>query len=139
MNTTKFLVIAVIAHFLSACGGGSSSSGGGEGISVVAVYDGTYQTGLYSGTISFELSSNRQATMSITGVECLPSTPIGGLKGTLTNGQQDISGLIETITPPGNVSARFPENGGSGEFTLGLSTDIGCKGASIGTVSVTRR
>ena len=69
MNTTKFLVIAVIAHFLSACGGGSSSSGGGEGISVVAVYDGTYQTGLYSGTISFELSSNRQATMSITGVE----------------------------------------------------------------------
>ena len=46
--------------------------------------------------------------------------------------------LITELSVPGNFSAVFPDAGGEGELSLGLSRDAGCTGASDGTLSVAR-
>ena len=135
----RYIVFVVMAVGLTACGGGGSSSGGGTAVEPTITFTGSFRTGLYSGGITIVIPpNNSRPIVTLTGVECLTGSFGAGLIHRLNGATRSISGVISELSVPGNFSAVFPDAGGEGELTLGLSRDIGCIGASIGTVSLGR-
>lgn len=76
--------------------------------------------------------------MTLTGVDCI-NGPFSERINTQVNGSiRVIGGNITELSVAGYFSASFPDAGGEGDFFLGLSRDIGCKGSDDGTISVAR-
>ena len=135
----RYIVFVVMAVGLTACGGGGSSSGGGTAGEPTITFTGSFRTGLYSGGITIVIPpNNSRPIVTLTGVECLTGSFGAGLIHRLNGATRSISGTIPELSVRGDLIMVFPDAGGEGEFTLGLSTAAGCTGASDGTLSVAR-
>jgi len=139
MKTSNFISVFLLVGLLTACGGGGSSSGGGSMAEPTITYAGSFRTGLYNGNITIVVPpSPARPTVTLTGVECLTGSFSAGLLNRLNGATRTIAGTIEELSVRGDFSAVFPDAGGEGELVLGLSSGAGCKGASVGTLSVAR-
>ncbi len=133
----RYLVFVVMAVGLTACGGGGSSSGGGSVVATIT-YTGSYRTQFYNGSITIQIPDGSRPVVTITGVQCI-TQPLTEEIGTEVNGGiRVVSATITELTFPGNFNATFPDAGGVGTISLGLSRDSGCTGSSDGEISVAR-
>ena len=128
----RYIVFVVMAVGLTACGGGTA-------VEPTITFTGSFRTGLYSGGITIVIPpNNSRPIVTLTGVECLTGSFGAGLIHRLNGATRSISGTIPELSVRGDLIMVFPDAGGEGEFTLGLSTAAGCTGASDGTLSVAR-